>query len=36
MNTKSYAAPSAASPVACFSLQHRDPLPGDLLIEARY
>ena len=36
MNTKSYAARSAASPVASFSLQRRDPLPDDLLIEARY
>ena len=36
MNTKSYAARSAASPVAFFSLQRRDPLPDDFLIEVRY
>ena len=36
MNTKSYAARSLASPVAFFSLQHRDPLPDDLLIDVRY
>jgi hypothetical protein len=36
MNTKSYAGRSDASPLASFSLRHRDPLPDDLLIEVRF
>jgi hypothetical protein len=36
MNTKSYEARNAASPPAFFSLQHRDPLPDDLLIDVRF
>jgi hypothetical protein len=36
MNTKSYAGRSDASPLASFSLRHRDHLPDDLLIEIRF
>ena len=36
MSTRSYAAQTATSPLAPFSLQRRDPLPNDVLIEILY
>jgi alcohol dehydrogenase (NADP+) len=36
MSTKSYAAQTATSPLAPFSLQRRDPLPKDVLIDILY
>lgn len=33
MSTKSYAAQAATSPLAPFSMQRREPLPGDVAME---